>query len=147
MNIQDTQITDEARIRGVIDQHANALRAKDAEAVLSLFTTDFVPFTLEPPLVSTMTDVNAYEAWFANWQGPIGTEVRDLDITVSGDLGVSHSLNLMTGTSNDGHDVKLWYRQTLCFRKTDGAWKIAHKHTSVPFHMDGSFRAAVDLKP
>jgi PhnB protein len=66
---------------------------------------------------------------------------------VSGDLGVSHSLNLMTGTAASGHEVKLWYRQTLSFRKVNGAWKIAHEHTSVPFYMDGSFRAAIDLKP
>ena len=26
-------------------------------------------------------------------------------------------------------------------------WRIAHAHTSVPFHMDGSFRAAVELQP
>jgi hypothetical protein len=28
-----------------------------------------------------------------------------------------------------------------------GTWKIVHEHTSVPFHMDGSFRAATDLTP
>jgi hypothetical protein len=26
-------------------------------------------------------------------------------------------------------------------------WKIAHGHESVPMQMDGSFRAAIDLKP
>lgn len=29
----------------------------------------------------------------------------------------------------------------------DGKWLIVHGHTSVPFAMDGSFRAQVDLKP
>ena len=33
------------------------------------------------------------------------------------------------------------------FRKVDGTWKIAHAHTSVPFYMDGSFKAATDLNP
>jgi len=28
-----------------------------------------------------------------------------------------------------------------------GAWKITRQHTSVPFRMDGSVKAAVDLKP
>lgn len=28
-----------------------------------------------------------------------------------------------------------------------GGWKIAHGHSSVPFAMDGSFRALLDLKP
>ena len=53
----------------------------------------------------------------------------------------------MSGRSVGGHEVELWYRQTLSFRKVDGAWKIAHEHSSVPFYMDGSFGAAIDLKP
>jgi ketosteroid isomerase-like protein len=49
-------------------------------------------------------------------------------------------------TANDAK-VDLWFRQTLGLLKIDGAWKIAHEHSSVPFYMDGSFKAAVDLKP
>ena len=147
MNIQNNKATDEAGIRSLIDQRVKALYAKDAEAVISCFTPDYVPFTLAPPLVSTMTGAKEYDSWFATWQGPIGTEIRDLDIVVSGDLGISHSLNLMSGRSVGGHEVELWYRQTLSFRKVDGVWKIAHEHSSVPFYMDGSFGAAIDLKP
>jgi ketosteroid isomerase-like protein len=29
----------------------------------------------------------------------------------------------------------------------NGEWRIVHDHSSVPFYMDGSYRAAVDLKP
>jgi PhnB protein len=147
MNVQDSKITDEASIRNLIDRRAKALHARDAKAVLSFLTADFIAFSLAPPLISTMNDAKAYEAWFATWQGPIGTEIRDLDIAVCGDLAVSHSLNLMTGTSSGGHEVRLWYRQTLTFRKIGGAWWVAHEHDSVPFYMDGSFRAAIDLKP
>jgi PhnB protein len=147
MNVQDSKTSDEAKIRNLIDRRAKALYAKDAEALLSYLARDFVAFSLAPPLVSTMTDAKAYEAWFATWQGSIDTEIRDLTIAVSGDLGVSHSLSLMIGTAAGGHEVELWYRQTLSFRKTGGQWKIAHEHASVPFYMDGSFRAAIDLKP
>ena len=147
MNIQSSKATDEAGIRSLIDQRVKALYAKDAEAVISCFAPDYVPFTLAPPLVSTMTGAEQYDSWFATWQGPIVTDIRELDIALSGDLGVSHSLNLMSGTAASGHEVRLWYRQTLCFRKIDGRWKIAHEHSSVPFYMDGSFRAAIDLKP
>jgi ketosteroid isomerase-like protein len=38
-------------------------------------------------------------------------------------------------------------RVTVCFRKIAGKWKVVHEHVSVPFYMDGSFKAAVDLKP
>jgi ketosteroid isomerase-like protein len=148
MNTQNSRTTDEAEIRTLIDRRAKALYAEDAQALLSCFANDFVSFSLAPPLISTMTDAKAYDAWFAAWQGPIGTEFRDLTIAVSGDLGVSHSLNLMTGTTTTGgNEVKLWHRQTLSFRKIDGGWKISHEHDSVPFYMDGSFRAAIDLKP
>ncbi len=147
MNMQNSKTTDDTSIRNLIDQRVNALYAKDAQAALSCLTADFIAFSLAPPLISTMTDAKAYEAWFATWRSPIGTEIRDLTVAVSGDLGVSHSLNLMTGTSAGGHEVKLWYRQTLSFRKVEGVWKIAHEHNSVPFYMDGSFRAAIDLTP
>jgi len=32
-------------------------------------------------------------------------------------------------------------------REVGGAWKDRHEHISVPFYMDGSVKAAVDLKP
>jgi ketosteroid isomerase-like protein len=41
----------------------------------------------------------------------------------------------------------LWFRSTTCFRKVDGEWRVAHEHSSTPFYMDGSMRAAVDLLP
>jgi PhnB protein len=146
MNVQDNKTSDEAKIRTLIDQRAQALHAKNADGVVSCRTPDYVQFSLAPPLAHT-TDVKNLNTWFASWQGPIGSEARDLKVAVSGDTAFSHGLSRMTGTKTDGAKVDLWFRETLCFRKIDGTWKIAHEHTSVPFHMDGSFRAAIDLKP
>jgi len=53
----------------------------------------------------------------------------------------------MTGTKKDGEQVSLWFRATACLRREDGGWKITHVHNSVPFAMDGSDRALLDLKP
>lgn len=53
----------------------------------------------------------------------------------------------MMATTAKGEKVDLWFRATLGFRKIAGQWKIVHEHSSVPFYMDGSFKAAVDLKP
>jgi ketosteroid isomerase-like protein len=52
----------------------------------------------------------------------------------------------MMATTTNGSKVELWFRQTLGFRKIDGQWRITHEHSSVPFYMDGSYKAAVDLK-
>ena len=53
----------------------------------------------------------------------------------------------MTGTKHDGQVVDLWYRITAVLRQTPGGWKISHQHHSTPFYMDGSDRAALDLRP
>jgi len=132
MNTRNSKITDEAKIRTLIDERANALRNKDARGVISHHAEDFVQFSLAPPLIAT--DANGYE-------------LRDLTISVGDGIAFSHSLNHMTGTKTDGQKADLWFRQTLCFHKINGAWAVVHEHESVPFYMDGSFRAAIDLKP
>jgi ketosteroid isomerase-like protein len=146
MNMQVSKISDEARIRALIEQRAKALHARNAEGVIACRTADYRQFSLAPPLAHN-SDANILNAWFATWEGPIGSEARDLQIVVSGEAAFSHGLSRMTGVKIDAEKVDLWFRETLGFRKTGGGWKIAHEHTSVPFYMDGSFRAAIDLKP
>jgi ketosteroid isomerase-like protein len=137
----------EIRIRTLIDDWANAIRAKDADRVMARQMADSVTFDLAPPLISTGTDAKDLQAWFSTWQGPLGYELRDLKITAGDDVAFCHGLNRLSGVKNDGEQVEMWFRQTLCFVKIGGEWRIAHQHESVPFHMDGSYRAAVDLKP
>lgn len=141
---------DEARIRKVLDDRARALREKDATLAVAHLADDAVTFTLAPPLQFTgaeARDKAALEAWFATWQGPIGWKLCDLRISVGGGVAFARGLGHMTGTKVDGEAINLWTRSTVCFRQIGGAWKIVHEHTSVPFYMDGSYRAAIDLEP
>lgn len=85
--------------------------------------------------------------WFATWQGPIGYEIRDLSVTAGDDVAFGASLNRISGTRTSGDKADVWARATVGFRKIDGTWMITHEHFSVPFYMDGSYKAAVDLKP
>ena len=87
------------------------------------------------------------EDCFPTWQGPIGFELRDLQITAGDDIAYCHGLKRISGRKTDGEEPDAWTRATLCFRKIDSEWRITHEHESVPFYMDGSDRAAVDLKP
>jgi SnoaL-like protein len=73
--------------------------------------------------------------------------MRDLVIRSSDDVAYCHSLIHLTGKRTDGERTDVWYRETLCFRRTGDQWPITHVHESVPMHMDGTFKAAVDLKP
>jgi uncharacterized protein (TIGR02246 family) len=135
------------QVRGLVDDWARALRAKDVDGVMAHYTADSVTFDLAPPLISTGADAKGLQAWFSTWRGPLGYEIRDLNITAGDDVAFCHGLNRLSGTKTDGEKADVWFRQTLCLRKIGGEWRIAHQHESVPFYMDGSFRAAVDLKP
>ena len=146
MPTRSRKSTDHAAIRAAVEAHAAAISAKDARGVVSQQGPGFVSYDLAPPLVAR-TDPELLEAWFATWRGPIGWRIDALDVAASGDVAFAHGLVHMTGTKTDGANVDLWFRQTLGLREVRGTWKIVHEHHSVPFYMDGSFRAAVDLKP
>lgn len=140
----------EAEIRALVEQRAEAVRQKDAVRAIAALADDVVAFELPPPLAlgpEQVRDQAALEAWFAGWEGPLEVEIRDLAVAVSGEVGYCHSLNRLGGTRGDGRAVSFWMRSTLGVRRIDGRWTIAHAHTSVPFHMDGSYRAAIDLTP
>ncbi|MFE3551398.1 YybH family protein [Streptomyces kronopolitis] len=142
--------TDEERIRAVLADRAAATAARDARRFLSHTTPDLVEFSLAPPLQyrgPQARDPRAIEAWYATWQGPVEVTPTQLEITVGGDVAFCHSINRMRGTKSDGHEVELWSRATVGLRRIDGVWKITHSHDSVPFLMDGSGRAALDLTP
>jgi ketosteroid isomerase-like protein len=139
---------DEAAIRALIDERIAALRDKDGARAVAVLADDLVAFELAPPLVAQRaTDARAAQAWLDGFEGPVETEVRDLVIHVGGDVAFAHSLNRLRATRKGGGRVDFWMRSTLAFRRADGAWKIVHGHTSVPFLMDGSFKAAMDLQP
>jgi|SRR5215469_416402 len=137
----------EAQVRALIADWAKAIRTKNAAGVLSRYAADCILFSLAPPLISPATKAKVLNAWFDTWQGPIGYEIRKLSVTVGDDVAFSHSLNRMSGMQTDGEKSDIWFRHTLGFRKIRGVWKITHEHESVPFYMDGSYKAAVDLKP
>ncbi|MGH8727712.1 MAG: YybH family protein [Burkholderiales bacterium] len=81
MTKENKRANDEAEIRALIDDWANAMRAKNSERVTSHYS-DNVMFVLAPPLqVAGSRDTKNLKAWFATWQGPIGYDIRELTIT------------------------------------------------------------------
>ncbi len=146
MTAETTTLQEEARIRAAIDARANAIRNKNVQGVLPNFTKDSVGFFFEPPLQQSPLKEDL-ASWFATWSSQIGYEISDLKITAGNDVAFCNSLSRLTGTRTDGTNTDLWFRETLCFQKIDDSWLIAHIHESVPMYMDGSLKAAIDLKP
>jgi PhnB protein len=148
MTIQTRTSTEQA-IRAVVEDWAEGLRTKDADRVMSHMAKDNVQFSMAPPLQfagPTAMGKPELEAWFSTFGGPIGYEIRDLKITAGGDTAFCHFLNCLSATAAEG-DFAMWNRVTLGLSKGDGRWWIVHAHESVPFYMDGSFKAATDLQP
>lgn len=134
-------------IMGLCQRLGQAHHGKDAEAILACYAEDAVINDLAPPLTRRGMGRERLAAWLATWRGPIRVDAEDVDLAVERDLAYSSALNRMRGTTTDGTAVDLWFRTTMVFARSNGRWLIVHDHSSVPFHMDGSFRAAVDLTP
>jgi PhnB protein len=136
----------ESAVQEAIQRRNAALSAKDVAAVMATGAAGFVSYSLAPPLQST-GGAAGMKAWFSTWDGPIGLDVQGLEVVASEDVAFAHGFFRMSGRKTDGSAADLWFRQTFGLTRSGETWKIAHEHSSVPFLMDGSFRAAVDLKP
>jgi len=79
--------------------------------------------------------------------GSVWSEVRNLAVTVDGNLALCTALESMGARPDAPQPFTLWYRLTLALQRRDDGWRIIHEHSSTPFHMDGSMRAATDLRP
>lgn len=148
MNPKPNTRTDTA-IRSRLDGWAAAIRAKDAEAVLSFYVDDPLVFDLAPPLRRSGKPAlrRALSEWFPTFEGPVGWDLRDLDVAAGDELAFCSSLVRIGGTRTDGEETDVWARLTICLRNVGGEWMLAHEHSSTPFYMDGSLKAAVDLEP
>jgi PhnB protein len=142
-----TASRDEVAVRAVIEAISAATRSKDAAAFIRHFAPEVRSFDIAPPLQSTGVDRAGLESWYATWKGGIEYEVSQLHIEISGDLALATALNRLGGTKADGEVTSVWLRATLGLRRSDDRWLVVHQHNSVPFYMDGSVKAAVDLAP
>jgi len=137
----------EAEIRRLLDDLTRAVRDRDVERSLASYAPDVLAFDLVEPLQHEGSDSlrSRLADWFSSFDGPIGYELRDLDVVAGNDIGYAHSLNHVQGTTG-GDQLDMWWRTTLGLRKRDGEWQVTHSHTSVPFNMETS-KASLDLEP
>jgi len=140
--------TEETEIRALIDETVKACRAKDAAALTASYAEDVVAFDLINPIQYSGADAVAKRAeeWFSSWQGDFTYEIHQLSVAASGDTGFCHSLNHVSGIQTGDQPVDMWWRATVCCRKTSGKWWVTHLHSSVSFDMETG-KASLDLKP
>ncbi|HHP7246014.1 MAG TPA: YybH family protein [Elainellaceae cyanobacterium] len=149
MTIGNRNRAEEVQIRQRINTWIAALRAKDVDALMAHYAPNLLLYDLDPPLVHHGADTyrKSWQEWFASIQGDVGYEIRNLSLSVGDDVAFSTSVNQMSGMQITGEQFNIWVRMTVGYRKQDDQWRVVHEHISVPFYMDGSFKAAVDLEP
>ena len=98
-------------IRECIEAWAQALRAKDLNALMAHYASDIVTFDVMP-LQTLGADAyrKNFEAWFASVQGLIGYEIRDLRITMRDDVAFSHYVGHVRSTRTTGEKNDYWVR-------------------------------------
>jgi ketosteroid isomerase-like protein len=148
MTTENSRADDEARIRELIEERVRAIRAMNVDALMSNHAPDVVMFDALDPLryVGSEAVGERAERWLSWYRGPVGYEVRDLSVTAGDEAAFCHYLYHVSGTMTNGSEVDMWVRSTVCFRNMNGAWVVAHEHTSVPFDAK-SGKASVNLKP
>jgi ketosteroid isomerase-like protein len=137
-------------IQQIIEGRYDRLAAGDIPGMLESYAPKVVQFTLAPPLGEWTDgrDPGPLSAWAATFEAPPRCQVTQLEITAGDEVAFTTSIDSMTATpKGDDSSFTMWHRVTLGLRQIDGHWLITHEHASVPFYMDGSFRAAVDLQP
>jgi ketosteroid isomerase-like protein len=121
---------------------------KDPDGIAAPYAPHAVIYDLEPPLVHDGISVERKRKWLATWDGPLELVTQNFKVTVSGDHAYGHGYLRLSGNKKGvDHPVSFWMRATMVFERIEGAWRIVHEHTSVPFYMDGSVRPAFDLQP
>ena len=103
-----TPATDAAQIREFIDASAQALRAKDINALMAHYAPDVVVFDLMP-LQTQGADAyrKNFEAWFASVQGPIDYQISDLGITRSDDVASCHYVGHVRSYQDDRREGRV----------------------------------------
>jgi uncharacterized protein (TIGR02246 family) len=141
---------DEAEIRQLLDRWGKAFRAKDLNGVMSVYATGnaLVAYDIVPPLQCVGAEAyrKNYEEFFAQYNGPLDYEIRDLKIIAGDGVAFLHCVERLSGTLKSGQKSEVWIRATSGVRKINGKWLIVHDHISAPVDFETG-KAVLDLKP
>lgn len=121
---------DETRIRTLVENWAQAVRAKDMDGVLASHAEDVVMFDVPVPLQSQGMEEyrRTWELFFANNPGGSGSfDVTDLRVFPGETVAYCHAILRILDSEA---------RLTLGMRKENGEWLIAHEHHSYPLQLE-----------
>jgi uncharacterized protein (TIGR02246 family) len=120
----------EAEIRGLVENWAKAVRAKNIDGATASHTDDIVMFDVPMPLQwRGMEDYRrTWDLFFAhNAGGPGSFDVTELRVAAGETVAFCHAILKIFDSSA---------RLTMGLRKVKGRWLIAHEHHSYPIEIE-----------
>jgi len=131
-----TTNNDEAAIRSLMDSFVAAFNSGDVDDIMKHYVpgNSFVLFDVVPRKENQGADAyrKAFAEMFTHFKGKARIVIRELSITVDGNVAFGHSYQHLTGTDTQDQPVDRWVRVTDGYRKIGDNWLIAHEHISVP---------------
>lgn len=126
---------DEAEIRALIADWSRAVEAKNARAIVAAYTDETVLYDAIPP-AKTVGATAIGQLWtqcFPYFPARFRSEHKDMTVEVDGDIAFAHGLHRFVPEPADHPSGATWMRVTVCYKRIDGQWRVAHEHVSVPF--------------
>jgi uncharacterized protein (TIGR02246 family) len=121
----------------MLEAYAAAVRAKDVDAFVGLYEDDVRTFDLWSEW--SYDGKAAFRGMVEEWFGSLGTDVVAVEFDEvrsqgGDDVGAVSAFLTFRGLSAEGEELRsMNNRLTWVLRKDgDGAWRIAHEHTSAP---------------
>ena len=134
--VSQAQPNDEAQIRALEDRFAVAFKAKDVDGIMANYehSPNLAVFdvVLRSEYLGWDTYKKDWEQMFASLDAITLFEIKDLTVSVDGNLAYSYSFqhHLAKTKAGAAHDVTV--RVTDVYRKSAGTWLIVQEHVSVP---------------
>jgi uncharacterized protein (TIGR02246 family) len=126
---------DSAEIHQLVEKWRAALAARNLDELAKHYSSDILFFDAVPPYQHRGVEAyrRTWEAMLPHLPSKIASEIRDLTITVDGDVAFMHCLNQIINAETGNAATCGWVRVTACYQRQRGSWNIVHEHVSIPF--------------
>lgn len=123
-----------------MDAYAAAVDAKDLDAFVAIYDDDIHVYDSWGQW--QYTGIGAWREMAAGWFHSLGdehvqVEFKDVQSAVGDSVAFGHAAVTFTAISAEGKRLRaITNRLTMSLEKKNGAWKIAHEHTSLPIDLE-----------
>lgn len=126
----------QSEVRALLDTYAAAVYGKDVDALAGLYAEDAHVFDawMEFEATGAASQRAMATGWFESLgESRVPVDLEDVVIAVDGAVAWAHAAVTFGNEAPDGQRQReQTNRFTFGLHNADGAWKIAHQHSSLP---------------